>query len=393
MKLLTTTLMASVFLLTLPPDSTVAQILLSPVSVNAEGDFNNDVSLVFDSDVPARGTFYRDARNVWWNGSDTSFVFDYGDEVLITNLSIAADNNDTYLVEYSSDGVNFSEAFQFLRSDGVPRDGLDLLTTNSSFPSNPTEDTIPVFVGRTFTPINARFLRVTAIDGDNANAIGEFQAFTAAPLLLSPVSVNADGDFNNDVSLVFDSDVPARGTFYRDARNVWWNGSDTSFVFDYGDEVLITNLSIAADNNDTYLVEYSSDGVNFSEAFQFLRSDGVPRDGLDLLTTNSSFPSNPTEDTIPVFVGRTFTPINARFLRVTAIDGDNANAIGEFQAFTVSPFLLGDVNQDGVVDFLDIQPFIVRLSSETFQAEADIDGNGAVEFLDIAPFIGLLSGQ
>ena len=58
-----------------------------------------------------------------------------------------------------------------------------------------------------------------------------------------------------------------------------------------------------------------------------------------------------------------------------------------------SGVLLGDVNQDGVVDFLDIQPFIVRLSSETFQAEADIDGNGAVEFLDIAPFIGLLSGQ
>ena len=35
--------------------------------------------------------------------------------------------------------------------------------------------------------------------------------------------------------------------------------------------------------------------------------------------------------------------------------------------------LLGDVNLDGVVDFLDIAPFIALLSSETFQAEADID--------------------
>ena len=55
-----------------------------------------------------------------------------------------------------------------------------------------------------------------------------------------------------------------------------------------------------------------------------------------------------------------------------------------------SPVLLGDVNIDGVVDLFDIAPFIDRLATRTFQAEADIDGSGAVDFLDIAPFIGLL---
>lgn len=54
--------------------------------------------------------------------------------------------------------------------------------------------------------------------------------------------------------------------------------------------------------------------------------------------------------------------------------------------------LLGDVNLDGTVNFLDIAPFISRLTMGDFQAEADIDGNGAVNFLDIAPFIGILSG-
>jgi len=53
--------------------------------------------------------------------------------------------------------------------------------------------------------------------------------------------------------------------------------------------------------------------------------------------------------------------------------------------------LLGDVNLDGTVDFLDISPFIVLLSTNTFQLEADIDGSGAVDFLDISPFIVLLS--
>ena len=57
------------------------------------------------------------------------------------------------------------------------------------------------------------------------------------------------------------------------------------------------------------------------------------------------------------------------------------------------PTLLGDVNRDGVVDFLDISPFIAVLSAGEFQAEADIDQNELVDFLDISPFIGILSGQ
>ena len=56
------------------------------------------------------------------------------------------------------------------------------------------------------------------------------------------------------------------------------------------------------------------------------------------------------------------------------------------------PFLLGDVNRDGAVTFLDISPFISLLASSTFQVEADINGDGAVTFLDISPFINLLAG-
>lgn len=55
--------------------------------------------------------------------------------------------------------------------------------------------------------------------------------------------------------------------------------------------------------------------------------------------------------------------------------------------------LLGDVNQDLSVDFLDISPFISALSNGVFQSEADIDENEVVDFLDIAPFILILSGS
>lgn len=61
---------------------------------------------------------------------------------------------------------------------------------------------------------------------------------------------------------------------------------------------------------------------------------------------------------------------------------------------TVTPIvILGDVNQDGMVAFSDISPFISLLSSGGFQTEADINQDNVVSFADISPFIGILSGS
>ena len=57
-----------------------------------------------------------------------------------------------------------------------------------------------------------------------------------------------------------------------------------------------------------------------------------------------------------------------------------------------SPFVPGDATCDGVVDFLDIAPFIALLTTGGFKAQADIDGSEVVDFLDIAPFIAILNG-
>lgn len=65
----------------------------------------------------------------------------------------------------------------------------------------------------------------------------------------------------------------------------------------------------------------------------------------------------------------------------------------EFNVPTISTFTLGDVSGDGLVNFLDISPFIGLLTTGGFLDEADIDRSGAVNFLDISPFIGLLSSQ
>ena len=58
----------------------------------------------------------------------------------------------------------------------------------------------------------------------------------------------------------------------------------------------------------------------------------------------------------------------------------------------VESILLGDVNQDGVVNLLDVSPFVDLLSNGGFNQNADINQDGVVSLLDVAPFVDLLSG-
>ena len=64
---------------------------------------------------------------------------------------------------------------------------------------------------------------------------------------------------------------------------------------------------------------------------------------------------------------------------------------GTIQVNAEEPLLLGDVNLDRVVNFLDISAFVSVLTTEGFQAEADIDQNEVVNFLDIVPFVEILT--
>ena len=54
--------------------------------------------------------------------------------------------------------------------------------------------------------------------------------------------------------------------------------------------------------------------------------------------------------------------------------------------------LLGDINLDGVVDLLDVSPFVDLLTSGMYQAEGDINQDGFVDLLDVGPFVDILTG-
>ena len=58
----------------------------------------------------------------------------------------------------------------------------------------------------------------------------------------------------------------------------------------------------------------------------------------------------------------------------------------------VENVLIGDVNLDGVVNLLDVEPFIDAISTGQYQFEADINADDEVNLLDVNPFIAILSG-
>ena len=95
----------------------------------------------------------------------------------------------------------------------------------------------------------------------------------------------------------------------------------------------------------------------------------------------------------------TVVPTDNMRVRFTASDlGDGSVIEAGVDAVTIrlvsceEDVLLGDVDLDGFVNFLDISPFLELLSSDGFQLEADINGDGQVDFFDISPFIVLLAG-
>jgi len=78
---------------------------------------------------------------------------------------------------------------------------------------------------------------------------------------------------------------------------------------------------------------------------------------------------------------------------IPALGGD-AFATGSTVTVTLVPtVVLGDVNQDDVVNFEDIGPFVEVLMAGNFLAQADINQDGEVDFLDVGPFVEILSDQ
>jgi hypothetical protein len=75
----------------------------------------------------------------------------------------------------------------------------------------------------------------------------------------------------------------------------------------------------------------------------------------------------------------------------TAIDGDFV-LVGDGLPLVGGAVILGDVNGDGDINGLDVDPFVDKLLNGPYQAQADMNEDGDVNGLDVDPFVAAVVG-
>ena len=125
-----------------------------------------------------------------------------------------------------------------------------------------------------------------------------------------------------------------------------------------------------------------------------LWSNNIMQEGFAAIDTSSMCPANP----------RTLggLAINAEITYDVNADGTYDDEEYNVLMYLGGGYMLGDANCDGVLNALDIDPFVLGLSSGQAAWEAsftcdfftacDINNDGLVNALDIDPFVGLLTG-
>ena len=178
--------------------------------------------------------------------------------------------------------------------------------------------------------------------------------------------------FTNAGSMALLSDAhPVAGAGIGDSFDLaFFVGSDQSSVTDYRSFLVF---------DDTTVVELTNASATDVAQDNFNRDLTAADAALELSDT---FVTTAPYTTVRVMiVGEADVPLNRALVDNVRLDVTTSGG----------PILLGDVDLNGVVNFLDIQAFIDVLSGNGFQDEADIDLDGAVTFLDIQPFIEILA--
>jgi hypothetical protein len=134
-----------------------------PVStVTGSGSYDNSPSLLVDGYIPPEWTGWTAGTNVYWNGTTPTFTLDFGAMYRVDDMLVQVDNNDDYKVQYSTNNTNWTDLFVIPSYRGDVGWGMDTFSVQSEI---------------SFTPVDARYVRLFATGGDNCYAASEIQAF------------------------------------------------------------------------------------------------------------------------------------------------------------------------------------------------------------------------
>ncbi len=300
-------------------------IQIKPHSVVGDGIYTNNLQLILDGKFAVPGTPWNGDRCVHWEDELATFVFDLAAEYQVVDILLQVDDNDIYTVEYSDDGVNFTPLVVFYVGYGSTGSGLDSMSTD---PGSPQYAAIPPL-----DPVQARFLRLTASSGDGYYALAEFQVFgyplgDAAEALgvpAVPAEVLGFGEFSHSADLIIDGRTPAEGGEWDGDGSVYWSDPEAYFVIDLGKSQEVVGIEIQVNPGNGYRVDYSIEDREYISLVEILDPGGDIVTGMDTIST---IPGSPE-----YILDLDFFPVQARYLKIYAVEGSGPFAVSELLVF------------------------------------------------------------
>ena len=175
------------------------------------------------------------------------------------------------------------------------------------------------------------------------------------------------------------------------------------------ESALLTNSTFAflsMRDGDSFAKQFGGDTGNDPDWFRAIitgfdqpMAQGNPTGSVTFYLADFRFTDNSLDFIVDSWELVDLTDLNAaRSIGITFESSD----VGDFGINTPTYFVMdelalipdvmvGDVNGDGVIDLLDIGPFVQLLTDGEFQIEADINQDGIVDLLDVGPFVEMLS--
>jgi hypothetical protein len=180
-----TSLLAAAFAVAFAPAGAEA---VNVTSVTGTGTYNHSPDpLLVDGDF-ALGTWWTDSPNVWWTGqtgaAGVTLKASFDQLYTLTDMTIGVDNNDAYAVQVSTDNAVWHTLFTSLPASWDPAyvsGGVSMIQRSS----DGTHPAYSVLID--FPAVQARYVRVFAVGGDNQYAVSELQ-FAGAPVVPEPAT-------------------------------------------------------------------------------------------------------------------------------------------------------------------------------------------------------------
>lgn len=161
----------------------------APVTVSSAtgtGSYNNAASLISDGIFPYEGSVWSGSSIVWWNGTATALTLTFDQVYSLQDVTLSVDNNDSYVVQTSLDGMNWTTLFTVSASYGEIDWGMDTMSSVSGESEYVS--------GLDFQATEALYARILATSGDNLYSVGELTfAGASASAIPEPTSITILG--------------------------------------------------------------------------------------------------------------------------------------------------------------------------------------------------------